>query len=297
VAITDAINTRGGTGLWDEEDGFYYDQLRVNGSTYPLKVRSLVGLIPLLAVEVLDDALIQKLPGFKKRMDWFLQNRPDLNELSSYYCSSQASPGRGRRLLAIPSRERLQRVLRYLLDENEFLSPYGIRSVSRVHKDHPYVFRLDGQEYRVDYEPGESTTGLFGGNSNWRGPIWFQLNYLLIEALERYFYFYGDTLLVEFPTGSGRTLNLEQVADELSLRLCKIFLPGSDGKRPCYGNDPLFAGDPHWQGLISFHEYFHGETGQGLGASHQTGWTSLVARLLENLARPKAVPEPEHDAP
>jgi hypothetical protein len=297
VAITDAINTRGGTGLWDEEDGFYYDQLRVNGSTYPLKVRSLVGLIPLLAVEVLDDALIQKLPGFKKRMDWFLQNRPDLNELSSYYCSSQASPGRGRRLLAIPSRERLQRVLRYLLDENEFLSPYGIRSVSRVHKDHPYVFRLDGQEYRVDYEPGESTTGLFGGNSNWRGPIWFPLNYLLIEALERYFYFYGDTLLVEFPTGSGRTLNLEQVADELSLRLCKIFLPGSDGKRPCYGNDPLFAGDPHWQGLISFHEYFHGETGQGLGASHQTGWTSLVARLLENLARPKAVPEPEHDAP
>ncbi len=297
VAITDAINTRGGTGLWDEEDGFYYDQLRVNGSTYPLKVRSLVGLIPLLAVEVLDDALIQKLPGFKKRMDWFLQNRPDLNELSSYYCSSQASPGRGRRLLAIPSRERLQRVLRYLLDENEFLSPYGIRSVSRVHKDHPYVFRLDGQEYRVDYEPGESTTGLFGGNSNWRGPIWFPLNYLLIEALERYYHFYGDTLLVEFPTGSGRSLTLEQVADELSSRLCKIFLPGSAGKRPCYGDDPLFAGDPHWKDLISFHEYFHGETGRGLGASHQTGWTSLVARLLENLAKPKTAPEAGNDGP
>jgi hypothetical protein len=273
--------------MWDEEDGFYYDQLLVNGSTFPLKVRSMVGLIPLLAVEVLDDALIQKLPGFKKRMDWFLQNRPDLNELSSYYCRSEASAGRGRRLLAIPSCERLQRVLRYVLDENEFLSPYGIRSVSRVHKDRPYVFHLNGQEYRVDYEPGESSTGLFGGNSNWRGPIWFPLNYLLIESLERYYHFYRNSLLVEFPTGSGKTLNLKQVADELSLRLCRIFLPGKDGKRPCDGDNRHFGKEPSWQDLILFHEYFHGETGRGLGASHQTGWTSLVIRLLENLAKTK----------
>ena len=295
VAITDAINTLGGAGLWDEEDGFYYDQLRVDGNVYPLKVRSLVGVIPLLAVEVLDDALIQKLPGFKKRMDWFLQHRPDLAALSSYYCAADANGGRpGRRLLAIPSRERLLRVLRYLLDENEFLSPFGIRSVSRVHRDRPYIFRMNGQEYRVDYEPGESTTGLFGGNSNWRGPIWFPLNYLLIEALERYYHFFRNTLLVEFPTGSGRTLNLKQVADELSSRLCKIFLPGPDGQRPCFGHDSPYGRDPDWQNLVLFHEYFHGETGQGLGASHQTGWTSLVIRLLENLAKTQGGPQPGH---
>lgn len=285
VAITDAINTHCGTGLWDEEDGFYYDQLQVNGNVYPLKVRSMVGLVPLLAVEVLDDPLVQRLPGFKKRMNWFLENRPDLMALSSYYCASEVNGGRGRRLLAIPSRERLVRVLRYVLDENEFLSPYGIRSVSRVHRDKPYVIRQNGQEYRVDYEPGESTTGLFGGNSNWRGPIWFPLNYLLIEALERYYHFYRDTLTVEFPTGSGRNLNLKQVADQLSARLCSLFKPGSDGNRACFGNDQRYAKDPAWQDLILFYEYFHGETGRGLGASHQTGWTALVSRLLENLAK------------
>jgi hypothetical protein len=297
VAITDAINTHGGTGLWDEEDGFYYDQLQTNGSVFPLRVRSMVGLIPLLAVEVLDDGLIQKLPGFKKRMDWFLQHRPDLNALSSYYCNSEATGGRGRLLLAIPSRDRLQRVLRYVLDENEFLSPYGIRSLSRVHRDHPYVFHLNGNEYRVDYEPAESHTGLFGGNSNWRGPIWFPLNYLLIEALERYYHFYRNSLMVEFPTGSGRSMNLKQVADELSSRLCKIFLPGKDGSRPCYGTDPLFAQDPRWRDLVSFHEYFDGETGFGLGASHQTGWTSLVIRLLENLAKAKTPTEAGSSTP
>jgi hypothetical protein len=286
VAITDALNGRAGLGLWDDEDGFYYDQLQVDGKVFPLKVRSMVGLIPLLAVEVLNDALIQKLPGFKKRMDWFLQNRPDLNQLSSYYCTSEATAGRGRRLLAIPSRERLERVFKYLFDENEFLSPYGIRSVSRVYQDRPYVFRLDGQEYRAEYEPGESTSGLFGGNSNWRGPIWFPLNYLIIEALERYHHFYRDNLLVEFPTRSGRLMNLKQAADELSKRLSKIFLADANGKRPCYGSDSRYAGDPFWKDLILFHEYFHGETGQGLGASHQTGWTSLVVRLLENLAKP-----------
>jgi hypothetical protein len=295
VAITDAINGRGGIGLWDEEDGFYYDQLQIDGGVFPLKVRSLVGLIPLLAVEVLEDALIQKLPGFKKRMEWFLQNRPDLNELSSYYCTAEGNAG-GRRLLAIPSRERLERVLRYVLDENEFLSPYGLRSLSRVHEAQPYVFRLNGNEYRIDYEPGESRTGLFGGNSNWRGPIWFPINYLIIEALERYHHFYGDTLLVECPTGSGRRMTLKQVADELSARLCRILELGPDGKRPCRGQEFPYARDPAWNDLLLFHEYFHGETGQGLGASHQTGWTSLVIRLLENVARARNGISPESTA-
>jgi hypothetical protein len=283
VAITDAINQRGGIGLWDDIDGFYYDQLRLDGETVPLKVRSLVGLIPLLAVEILDDELVQRLPGFKKRMDWFLEHRPDLQALSSYYCSPE-QPGVGHRLLAIPSRERLERVLKYLLDENEFLAPYGIRSVSRFHKAHPYILRMDGTEYRVDYEPGESASNLFGGNSNWRGPIWFPVNYLLIEALERYYHFYRDALLVEFPTGSGNKMNLKQVADELSLRLTRIFLRDSRGQRPYEGEDQRRSEDPGWRDLALFHEYFHGETGKGLGASHQTGWTALVIRLLENVA-------------
>jgi hypothetical protein len=283
VAITEAINTHGGTGLWDEQDGFYYDQLRVNGSIFPLKVRSLVGLIPMLAVEILDDQLVQKLPGFKKRMDWFLEHRPELNELSSYYCRSEARNCHGRRLLAIPSRERLIRMLRYLFDENEFLSEYGIRSLSRVHKDQPYIFHLAGQEHRVDYEPGESSTGLFGGNSNWRGPIWFPMNFLIIEALERYHHFYRDSLQVEFPTGSGRKMNLDQAAQELSLRLARLFLADEEGKRASHGGDLRYAQDPHWRDLVLFHEYFHGETGRGLGASHQTGWTSLVIHMLENM--------------
>ena len=284
VAITDAINGRGGIGLWDEEDGFYYDQLQVNGQAFPLKVRSLVGLIPLLAVEVLDDTLVQRLPGFKKRMDWFLEYRPDLNTRSSYYTSDTGN-GHGRRLLAIPSRERLTRLLRYVFDENEFLSPYGIRSVSRVHKAHPYVFRLGASEYRVEYEPAESRTSLFGGNSNWRGPIWFPLNYLIIEALERYHHFYGNSFTVEFPTGSGRLLTLKQTADELAARLCGIFQPGPDGKRPYRGQEFRHALEPDWKDLILFHEYFNGDSGQGLGASHQTGWTSLVIRLMENVAK------------
>jgi hypothetical protein len=290
VAITDAINTHGGTGLWDEEDGFYYDQLHVDGRTVPLKIRSLVGLIPLLAVEVLDDEWIRRLPGFTRRMDWFLEHRPDLNRHISYCCLLEDGAGHCRRLLAIPSRERLERVLRYLLDESEFLSPHGIRSVSRVHKDRPYVFRVNGEEYRVDYEPGESTTGLFGGNSNWRGPIWLPINYLLIEALERYHHFYGDNLRVECPTGSGRTMNLQEVAQELSARLARIFLADGDGRRPCHGEDGRYAEDPHWRDLLLFHEYFHGDTGRGLGASHQTGWTALVIRNIEELARGRGAP-------
>ncbi len=287
IDIVDAMNSLGGTGLWDEQDGFYYDQLYVNGAAVPLKVRSLVGLIPLIAVEVLEQDLIKRFPGFRKRLLWFLENRQDLARHISFM-DSLLEMQKGLFLLAVPSRDRLVRVLRYMLDENEFLSPYGIRSVSLFHRQNPYVFQVNGQEYRVDYVPGESNTALFGGNSNWRGPIWFPINYLLIEALERYHHFYGDSLQVECPTGSGRFMNLQQVAEELSRRLTSIFVPDSAGRRPCHGQAPPYAGDPHWKDLVLFHEYFHGDTGLGLGASHQTGWTSLVVRLFENLARTRS---------
>jgi hypothetical protein len=283
VAIADAMNCFSGTGLWDEEDGFYYDRLHLDGRQIPLRVRSMVGIIPLFAVEILEADLIRKLPAFTKRMHWFLDNRRDLARHISYMEKTGAE-GDDRRLLAIPSRARLERVLAYLLDENEFLSPYGIRSLSKVHQDRPYAFRVDGQEYRVEYVPGESNTPLFGGNSNWRGPVWFPLNYLLIEALERYHHFYGDSLRVECPARSGRFMNLQAVAREIAARLCRLFLRDATGRRPCHGDDPRFAVDPHWRDLLLFHEYFHGETGRGLGASHQTGWTALVARLLEDLA-------------
>jgi len=279
VAIADAMNTLGGTGLWDEEDGFYYDQLQVDGHSTPLRVRSVVGLLPLIAADVIDSALVGALPGFKKRMEWFLRNRADLASQISYM-GTLTEGGQTRRLLAIPSRERLLRLLRYMLDEDEFLSPYGIRSVSRVHKDHPYVVTVDGHSYEVDYEPGESTTGLFGGNSNWRGPVWFPINYLLIEALERYHHFYQDSLRVECPTGSGRLMTLNEVADELRRRLAALFLPDDSGRCPWQGGDRRYADDPHWRGLTLFYEYFDGDTGKGLGASHQTGWTALVARCL-----------------
>jgi len=194
-------------------------------------------------------------------------------------------PGHGaHRLLAIPSRERLERVLRYLFDEEEFLSPHGIRALSRVHAEHPFSLWIGGQEHRVAYEPGESTTGVFGGNSNWRGPVWFPVNYLLIEALERYHHFYGDDFLVECPTRSGNWIPLDAAAKELSRRLATIFLPDEEGRRPCHGDDPRFAYDPHWKSLLLFHEYFHGDSGRGLGASHQTGWTALVLRCLESMA-------------
>ncbi len=282
VQITDAMNTVGGTGLWDEADGFYYDQIQFDHSVVPLKTRSLVGLLPLIAVEILEEKTCRMLPGFNKRMNWFLKNRPDLSRHITY-CES----GHGHRLLAIPSRERLERVLRYLLDEAEFLSPHGLRSLSKFHERQPYEFDADGEVHRVDYMPGESNSWLFGGNSNWRGPIWFPVNYLLIEALERYHHFYGDDLKVECPTGSGRRLNLKEVAEELGRRLASLFLPDDSGRRPCHGEDRRWADDPHWRGLVLFHEYFHGETGLGLGASHQTGWTALALRHIEDLTRMK----------
>ena len=283
VAITDAMNTLGGSGLWDEQDGFYYDQLWTSGGSQPMRVRSMVGIIPLFACEVLEQEVLDRLPHFGKHVRWLLANRPDIARQISYLDPSHN--GHGRRLLAIPSRERLVRVLHTLLDEGEFLSPYGIRSLSRAYAERPYTFRVDGQPHEIPYVPGESDSGYFGGNSNWRGPVWFPLNYLLIEALERFDYFYRDTLRVECPTGSGTMMTLGEVARELSRRLASLFLPDAAGRRPCHGDDPRSASDPHWRELILFHEYFHGDTGRGLGASHQTGWTALVVRLIEDLAR------------
>ena len=280
VQITDAMNHLGGTGLWNEEDGFYYDQVHADGRVIPLQTRSLVGLLPLIAVEVLEEETIKRLPGFYHRFQWFMEHRADLAGDISF-----CEVGDNRRLLAIPSRERLERVLRYMLDENEFLSPHGLRSVSKFHGKHPYVFSAGGAEQRVDYEPAESTTYLFGGNSNWRGPVWFPINFLIVEALERYAHFYGDTLKVECPTGSGQLMNLREVSLELSARLAGIFLPDENGRRPCHGDDARFSTDPHWRNLVNFHEYFHGETGRGLGASHQTGWTALAIGCLADVAR------------
>jgi hypothetical protein len=280
VAIADAINGFGGTGLWHEEDGFYYDAIQIDGGTEPVRARSMVGLVTLFAVEVLEDAVIDRLPGFKKRMTWFLQNRPDLAQHIAYAVRGRGH-GAGRRLLAIPSRPRLERVLRYVFDEAEFLSPYGVRSMSAAHREQPAVLHTRGGDLRAEYAPGESTVPDFGGNSNWRGPVWFPVNYLLVEALQRYHHFYGSAFTVEVPRGSGRMMTLSQAARELSHRLTRLFLPDQNGRRPCHGDDRRFATDPHWRDLILFYEYFHGDTGRGCGASHQTGWTALVARLLQ----------------
>jgi len=282
VAIADAINTLGGTGLWDETDGFYYDQLHLNDRVVPLKIRSLVGLIPLLAVLVLEREVVDQLPGFLKRTQWFLKHRTDLGKHISYMEQRDHNgKSKGQLLLAIPSRERLHRVLGSMLDEQQFLSPFGIRAVTKDLEKNPFIFNVDGEEHRVDYTPGESTSGLFGGNSNWRGPIWFPVNYLLIESLERFHYYYGDDFKVECPVGSGQHLSLDDVAGELRRRLTTLFLPDQNGRRPCHGDDARCALDPHWRDLVLFHEYFHADTGRGLGASHQTGWTALVAQCLE----------------
>jgi hypothetical protein len=279
--IARAMNNRGneGIGLWDEDDGFYYDVLHLpTGEQFPLKVRSMVGLIPLFAVETLEPSLMQQLPGFTRRLEWFVEHRPDL---IGNVASMQAR-GRGeRRLLSVVPRDRLRAVLRRLLDEREFLSPYGIRALSQIHREQPYVLHVDGHEHRVDYEPGESTTGLFGGNSNWRGPIWFPVNFLLVEALQKFHHYLGDDFTVECPTGSGQMMTLEQVAADISQRLSRIFLRDERGRRPVFGDKELFQRDPHWREHVPFYEYFHGDTGEGVGASHQTGWTGLVAKLLQ----------------
>lgn len=280
VYICRAINHLGGENveLWNREDGFFYDVLHLpNGRTVPLKVRSMVGLIPLFAVETLDSELIDSLPRFKHRMQWFIEHRPDF----SIHVEAQSHDGGVRRFLSLVNCRRLKKVLRYMLDEQEFLAPYGIRALSQYHREHPYTFSVNGTEYRVGYEPAESRTGLFGGNSNWRGPIWFPVNYLIIESLQKFHYFLGDGYKVEYPTGSGQMMNLGEIAGKLSRRLTHIFLRGPDGRRPVFGGIEKFQRDPHWRDSIPFYEYFHGDLGAGVGASHQTGWTGLVAKLIQ----------------
>jgi len=281
LSIANAINHLGedGAGMWDPEDGFYYDVLHMpDGRHVPLKVRSMVGLIPLFAVETLEPRLMDRMSGFKRRMQWFIDNRYDL----THNVASMVVPGRGeRRLLSLVDPAQLRLVLRRMLDEEEFLSPYGIRSLSRAYRGRPYVFSGDGVEHSVGYEPGESQTPLFGGNSNWRGPVWFPLNYLLIESLQRFHYYLGDEFKVECPVRSGKTMTLWEVAAEISRRLSRIFMKDQNGRRAVFGGAEIFRTDPHWRDLVLFYEYFHGETGAGLGASHQTGWTGLVAKLLQ----------------
>ena len=279
--IANAMNHLGGDGacLWSEEDGFFYDVLYTPATGHtPLKIRSMVGIIPLFAVETLEPTLVDRLPGFKRRLEWFIEHRPDL----ARNVASMELPGKGeRRLLSIVNADQLQRVLRVLLDEKEFLSPYGVRGLSRIHRDRPFVMSVDGAEHRVDYEPGESSTSLFGGNSNWRGPVWFPVNFLLLESLQKLHHYYGDEFRVECPTGSENHLTLWEVAAEISRRLTRIFLPDATGRRPVHGTDRFFRDDPHWKDLVLFYEYFNGDTGSGVGANHQTGWTALVAKLLQ----------------
>lgn len=295
VEIADTMNdVKTGRGLWDEEDGFYYDRIRYeDGSSEKLKISSLVAIIPLYACLVLDDAVLKEFPHFRKRLLWFMKYRKDLAKSVSFMIdqeggawNDQAAAGgpNKRYLLAIPSRERLTKVLSRVLDENQFLSPYGVRSLSKQHEAEPFVYRNGDEEHRVDYCPGESDSVMFGGNSNWRGPVWMPCNWLLVESLNRYHYFYGDTLRVECPTGSGALMNLEQVATDLTRRLTRPFLAGADGLRPCYGPSAPMYQKPGWQDLVQFHEYFHPETGRGCGASHQTGWTALVARCFDLLS-------------
>lgn len=279
--ISNAMNNRGAhnISLWNDEDGFYYDVLHIHDSgDFPIKVRSMVGLIPLFAVLTIEPEMLEKLPNFKRRLDWFIKNRKDL--VQDVAC--MRTPGMGeRRLLAIAYRERLERILKVMLDENEFLSPYGIRSLSKFHEQVPYELHVDGITHRVRYEPAESESGFFGGNSNWRGPVWFPVNYLIIESLQKFHHYFGDDFRVEFPTGSNNFLNLWEIAAELSNRLSAIFLLGADGSRPALKGAEKFQTDEYWCDLLLFHEYFHGDTGAGLGASHQTGWTGLVAKLLQ----------------
>jgi hypothetical protein len=285
VYIAQAISNLGGEGisLWDDQDGFFYDVLHFpSGAHEFLKIRSMVGLIPLLAVETLEPEVVDKLPGFKRRMQWFLDNAP---HVPGHIEMTERSAHGVRRLLSLVNRNQLTSVLRYMLDEAEFFSPYGIRALSRVHREHPYVMHVNSHEYRVDYEPAESSTGLFGGNSNWRGPVWFPLNFLLIEALQKFHHYYGDNLSVECPAGSGRLATLWEVATEISRRLTRIFLRSRGDERPVFGGIQKFQQDPHWRDLIYFHEYFHGDNGAGIGASHQTGWTGLVAKLIEQSGR------------
>jgi len=275
VHIARAMNTMG---LWDEQDGFFYDVLHRDHDEIALRIRSMVGLIPLFAVEPIPADLIEKFPSFARRLEWFIDHRPDLTEGVACMRTLGAMQ---RRLFSVVPPDKLRRILERLLDESEFLSPHGIRALSRVHHDQPYKLRVDGAEYGVRYEPAESSSGLFGGNSNWRGPVWFPVNFLLIEALQKFHHYLGEEFTVEFPTGSGRQMTLAQVAAEISRRLSAIFLLDQDGRRPAFGNAEKLQRDPHFRDYLLFHEYFNGDDGSGVGANHQTGWTGLVAKLLQ----------------
>ncbi|MCU1286963.1 MAG: uncharacterized protein JWO13_3313 [Acidobacteriales bacterium] len=271
-------------GMWDETDGFFYDVLHTPEAGHqPMRVRSMVGLIPLFAVETLEPEILERLPGFKRRLEWFIQNRPELTSgIASMHRRGQGE----RRLLSIVDAAKLRRILQIMLDEKEFFSDYGIRALSRVHKDHPFSLKIAGVEHSVDYEPGESTSGLFGGNSNWRGPIWFPVNFLLIESLQKFDFYLGQDFKVECPVGSGQMKSLSEVAEQISHRLARIFMKAEDGTRPVNGTNEKFQKDPYWKDLIQFYEYFHGDLGSGVGANHQTGWTGLIAKLIQQSGDP-----------
>jgi hypothetical protein len=283
LQIVEAMNHIGdggeGIGLWDEVDEFYYDVLNLpNGKMVPMRIRSLVGLIPLFAVETLEPELLRRVPGFYARLKWFLNYRPDLAKLVSRW----EEPGMGERhLLSLLRGHRMKCLLRRMLDETEFLSDYGVRALSRYHRDHPWDFEARGETLRVEYQPGESRSGVFGGNSNWRGPVWMPVNYLIIESLQKFHHYYGDDFKIECPTGSGNFVTIAAVADELARRLGRLFLRNEQGTRPALDYHPKLASDPHFRDYVLFHEYFHGDNGRGLGASHQTGWTGLIAKLLQ----------------
>jgi hypothetical protein len=283
--------------MWDEEDGFFYDLLRLpNGQSMRLKVRSMVGLLPLCASTVIEGDVVRRYPKLMEMIALFKSRHPEL--VSHVAPTEEGFAGyKGRRLLSILNKNKLQRVLTYLLDDNEFLGPHGIRSLSKYHQEHPFRFRVGHQEFSVHYLPAESNNGMFGGNSNWRGPIWMQVNYLLVENLRRFHQFYGDGLTVECPTGSGVMLTLEEVADELCSRLLKLFRRGPDGRRPVFGSYEKFQTDPHFKDYILFYEYFHGDNGRGCGASHQTGWTGLIANLISQLVPAEQATEPAPAVP
>jgi hypothetical protein len=281
--IASSMTHMGGeAGMWDEEDGFFYDVLRLpDGSAKRLKVRSMVGLLPLCATTVFQGQLLNLYPELRERFHWFLESRP---ELRTAIHDPTKQGVQGRRLASILDETKLRRVLEKMLDENEFLSEFGIRSLSRFHEKNPFVMNVGGQEYRVGYLPAESDTGMFGGNSNWRGPIWMPVNALIIRALLQYYTYYGNDFTVECPTGSGKRMNLYQIAEEIGQRLANMFLKDKNGRRPVYGGTEKFQNDPYWKDLVLFYEYFHGDNGAGLGASHQTGWTGIVARIMHLFA-------------
>jgi hypothetical protein len=285
LSIADAMSSMVSedTGLWDEEDQFFYDVLCLpNNQRVRLRIRSMVGLIPLFAVETLEPELLERLPGFRRRLEWFLMHRPDLASLVSHW----QSPGRGeRRLLSLLRGHRMKKLLKRMLDESEFLSDYGIRALSKVHLEHQFELNEGHVNESVRYTPAESESRQFGGNSNWRGPIWFPVNFLIIESLQKFHHYYGDDFKVECPTGSGNFHTMNEVAQELALRLSRIFLKDDRGERPVLRHQPQLQADPHYRDCIPFYEYFHGDTGRGCGASHQTGWTSLIAKLLMPRAR------------